>query len=304
MNKITILTTTSSFSSPIDSDRFEVVHNPLGRRLSEEDVVSLLENHQPAGIIAGIEPLTERALKASKNLKVISRCGIGLDSVDLKAAELLGIEVLNTPDEPTDAVAELTIALSLSVLRKIPELDHGVREGNWKGQKGFLLKGKTVGIIGCGRIGSRVAFLFKAFGCSPVGYDPYVKEHEIIEMRDLDSIIRDSDILTLHIPLNDNTRNIISRERILEMKSGAVLINTARGGLVDEGALYESLSEGRLAGAGMDCFGVEPYHGKLTELDNVVLTPHMGSSTYETRKKMEEKAVENLIKGLTEAGLI
>lgn len=303
-NKITILTTTSTFSAPMENEMLEVIYNPYGRRLTEDEVYFLVKKYKPAGIIAGIEPITEGVMKASGNLKVISRCGIGMDSVDLKTASKLGISVLNTPDEPTDAVAELTVALILSVLRNIAGLDKRVRAGKWKGAKGSLLKGKTVGIIGCGRIGSRVGTILNVFGCPLIGYDPYVKNHELMEMKDMADLIRESDIFSLHIPLTDETRCIISKERIRMMKPSSVLINTARGGLIDEEELYESLLSGRLKGAGLDCFSHEPYSGKLKELDNVVLTPHMGSSTYETRKLMEEKALENLKNELIKKGLL
>ena len=299
-----ILVTTSSFSIRDFDDDMNVVFNPYGRRLSENEVLGLIEKYQPTGMIAGVEPLSRKVLSAAKNLKVISRCGVGLDSVDLEAAVELGIKVVNTPDAPTRAVAELTIGLILSILRKIPQLDAKIRKGGWKGPKGNLLMGKTVGIVGCGRIGTTVAEICKAFGCEVIGYDRFIKNHMSINLVDLDELLGTSDIITLHIPMTKDNENLISEECIKKVKRGAVIINASRGGLIDEDALFDALSDGRLSGAAIDCFVEEPYSGKLSELDNVVLSPHMGSSTHETRRVMEQEAFNNLIKALINLELI
>ena len=235
---------------------------------------------------------------------VISRVGIGLDSVDLEAAKEFGIRVLNTPDAPTQAVAEFTIGMIMAVLRKIRQLDLAVRQGKGKGDSGVLMAGKTLGIIGCGRIGSRVAKICEAIGCKTIGYDPYIKAHGQIEIVELKELIEKSDIVTLHVPRTPETENIISKEEIAGMKKGAVLINISRGGLIDEDALYDALKDGKLYGAALDCFAQEPYTGKLTELDNIVLSSHMGSSTVETRAEMETQAIENLRKEFKNIGLI
>lgn len=299
-----ILTTTSTFCAGGFDERLRVIHNPYGRRLTEGEITSLVKEYNPVGIVAGVEPLTRKVMESSENLRIISRVGTGLDSVDLIAAGELGISVLNTPDAPTEAVAELTLGMILSVLRKIPLLDRNVRNSIWKGPNGLLLKGKTVGIIGCGRIGSRLAELLKPFDCVLMGFDPAVQNHELIEMVSLDALIETSDIVTLHIPLNSNTKNILSAARIKSFKKGAVLVNVSRGNLVDESALLESLEKGHLFGAALDCFADEPYNGPLLELDNVILSPHMGSSTSETREKMERNAVENLMAELKHLRLI
>ena len=299
-----ILITTSSFSI-MDFDRsLNVIFNPYGRRLTEDEVLALIKEYQPVGMIAGVEPISKKVLDAAENLKVISRCGIGMDSVDLKVAGELGIKVINTPDAPAQAVAELTLGLMLAVLRKIPQQDTGIRKGNWKGPKGRLLSGKTIGIVGCGRIGSKVAFICSAFGCRCLGYDPLINIHPLIEITEFSKLLEFSDIVTLHIPLTDKNRGLISENQIENMKNKAILINAARGGLVDEEALYNALSNGKLTGAGLDCFKEEPYNGRLIELDNIVLSPHMGSSTVETRKIMEQQSVDNLINTLAELELI
>jgi D-3-phosphoglycerate dehydrogenase len=255
-------------------------------------------------MIAGVEPLTGKVLGKANNLKVISRCGVGLDTVDMEAARRLGIRVVNTPDAPTQAVAELTIGLILAVLRKIPQLDAGIRRGGWKGSKGNLLSGKTVGIIGCGRIGSRVAELCSSFGCEIIGHDRFMESHPSINLVGFEELLESSDIITLHIPLTNENMNLISKECIAKMRTGALIINASRGGLIDEEALFEALDQGKLSGAAVDCFVKEPYYGRLAELDNAVLSPHMGSSTHETRKVMEQEAFNNLIKELVNLELI
>ncbi len=299
-----ILTTTSSFSAGGFDTCLEVINNPYGRRLTENEVTSLIKEYQPIGIIAGVEPLTRRVLMNAVNLRVISRCGIGLDSVDIEAADELGISVLNTPDAPTEAVAELTLGMILSVLRKIPLLDRNLRNKIWKGPNGILLQGKTIGIIGCGRIGSRLAELLKPFNCILQGYDPALGSHELMDLVSLDVLLESSDIISLHIPLKSGTRNLISSEKIKMLKKGAVVINISRGNLLDEYALYEALKSGDLNGAALDCFADEPYTGPLVDLENVVLSPHMGSSTVETREKMEKNAVDNLMSELFRLKLI
>lgn len=293
--KITVLTTTSSFSAGGFDERIKVIHNPYGRRLTENEVMEFIKENDPIGIIAGIEPLTRKVLSSAVNLKVISRCGIGLDSVDLEAADELGISVLNTPDAPTEAVAELTMGMILASIRNIPMLDRNIRRGLWKGPNGLLIKNRTIGIIGCGRIGSRLAELLVPYGCRVIGYDPMINFHENIEMTELPNLIDSSDIITLHIPLTESSKNILSGDTIRRMKKGAIIINLSRGGLIDEQTLFEELSNGHLFAAALDCFTEEPYIGNLLDLENVVLTPHMGSSTIETRSIMESRAVENLM---------
>ncbi len=293
--KSTILITTSSFSTYGFDENLHIVLNPYERRLSEAEIKELIQIHQPIGMIAGVEPITRDVLETAINLKAISRCGIGLDSIDLTAAKELGISVLNTPDAPKEAVAELALGMILSVLRNIPKLDRNIRNSIWKGPKGLLLNGKTIGIIGCGRIGSRLAELLKPFNCVLTGYDSALKTHDSISMMNLDDLIKSADIITLHVPLTAETKNILSDDRIKSLKKDAVIINAARGGLVDEKALYEELKNGHLYGAALDCFEEEPYSGPLKDLENVILIPHMGSSTYETRKIMETNAVKNLI---------
>lgn len=307
-----VLTTTSSFAQEDPRPRellaaagLEVRSNPHGRKLTEAEVAALLAEHRPTALFAGVEPLTAKVLDGARShLKVISRCGVGLESVDLAAAERLGIPVLSTPDAPSPAVAELAVGLMLSVLRQIPAADRGVRAGKWKALQGRLLGDKTVGVVGLGRIGGRVARVCAAFGARVLGCDERPCAVPGVENAGLDALVTQSDVVTLHLPLTDATRGLFGAERLSRMKKGAVLINVSRGGLVDEAALLEALKSGRLGGAGLDVFEKEPYDGPLRELEQVVLTAHMGSAAKECRARMELEAAENAVASLRRLGVI
>lgn len=303
-----ILVTTSSFADQnpdllarLHARGLEVIINPFGRKLSEGEVTELLQKYRPVGMIAGVEPLTRNVLGGADGLRVISRVGIGLDSVDLAAARELGIAVTNTPDAPTVPVAELTLGLILSLLRCIPASDAGIRRGEWSRPMGQLLLGKTVGVVGCGRIGTRVAKFLSAFGCRLLGYDPMVQSSDLLELVSLDDLLSASDIVTLHLPYMEKTHHLLDSSRLRAMKQGALVVNAARGGLIDEEALLASLQDGHLAGAALDCFENEPYAGPLKELGNVILTGHIGSYAKEGRVIMEEQAVDNLLLELSKA---
>ncbi len=309
MERMNILISTSSFAeydkSILDDipEEFNVILNPYKKTLNEAETGELLVQYEVNGLIAGVEPLTMEVLTAANALKVISRCGAGLDNVDLKAAAKLGIKVFNTPDAPTNAVAELTLGLILNCLRKISFSDRGIRKGTWRKTMGNLLQGRVVGIIGFGRIGKTVGNLVRAFGAKVI-YNDLVKDSEFDWARcvKLDELLRSADIISLHVPLVDTVDTndyFINAKKISLMKEGAILINTSRGSLVDEDALYDTLDAGKLASAGFDVFEKEPYSGKLTELDNVLLTCHIGSYAIESRILMERQALENLLKGLS-----
>lgn len=299
MNKVLI--TTSSFGKEdttclkkLDEAGYEIILNPYKRKLTESEVGELIKNHQPIGMIAGVEPLTRNVLKMAKNLKVISRCGIGLDSVDLKAADNLGIVVTNTPEAPMIPVAELTLGLILALLRQLHVTDAGIRCGKWERPMGLLLHGKKMGIVGCGRIGTYLAKLLANFDCKLLGCDPYINHHEFCRMAPLNELLAQSDIVSLHIPYSKKNHHLIAAEQLNTMKKGAILVNAARGGLVDEKTLFDFLKSGHLWGAALDCYEDEPYQGKLKELPNVLLSSHIGSYAKEGRIMMEEQAVDNL----------
>ena len=301
----TILITTSSFGqqepeliNKLERVGLQVVLNPFKRKLTEVEVTTLIEEHQPVGIIAGVEPLTRQVFKKAPNLKVISRCGIGMDAVDLDAATELKVIVTNTPDAPTIPVAELTLCLLLTLLRKVHLSDASIREGGWQRPMGSLLHDKTVGLIDCGRIGSYVTKLLTAFGCVVKGCDPACKNDEKICLTESDYRPARADIVSLHVPYSEETHHFMNRRRIQAMKSGAYLVNTARGGLVDEDALLEALQSGHLSGAAIDSFEQEPYTGPLKDLPAVLLTAHIGSYAREGRIMMERHAVDNLLQNL------
>ncbi len=300
-----VLISTSSFnldtSEKLNALRkcgIEIVLNPYGRRLTESEIIELLDE-DVVGMIAGVEPLTRRVLSAAKGLKVISRCGIGLDNVDLGAASELSIAVENTPGAPVVAVTELTVAIILDLLRKVTQSDHEIRQGKWNKLMGRLLAAQTIGIIGYGRIGKRVSQILRLFGSNVVVYDKQEVSLEAdIEFLPFDEVLSRADVVSLHIPFEPETHHIIDREKLMLMKKGAFLVNTARGGLIDEKALYDVLSKGHLAGAGLDTFEKEPYIGPLASLPQVVLTAHMGSYAREAREQMEADAVNNLVRSL------
>ena len=276
---------------------YEIINNPYGRKLTEAEVIELATNCH--GIVAGVEPLTARVMNALPYLKCISRVGVGMDNVDLAYAKRKGIVVVNTPDGPTRGVAELTLAVTFSLLRKIPQADADLKNKKWKKQIGHLISNKKVGIIGLGRIGRMVAELFRGINNPVIGCDmlpdySWAREKGV-QIKNFDEVIEQSDILTLHVPGNKDNKPVIGDKEIEKMKVGAFLINTARGGVVEEEALYWALKKEKLAGAAVDVFSREPYEGNLCELENVVLTPHLGSYAAECKLQMEIDAVKNLI---------
>lgn len=300
-NKIAI--TTTSFGEydemPLNllkENGFETALNLYGRKLNKEEVIELCRD--AVGIVAGTETLDADVLKELTTIKVISRVGTGLDNVDLKVAKASGIKVFNTPDSPTLSVAELTVGLILDLLRMFSRMDKELRMGKWEKRMGNLLYGKNVGIVGFGRIGRKVAVLLKPFGCEIAYTDPYVDDGLLgLKKLSLEQLLSWADIISLHLSIKDNKPLITEKELNLTRK-GAFLVNVSRGGVVDERALYETLKCGHLSGVALDVFEQEPYKGPLRELDNVILTPHIGSYAKESRIDMERKAVENLLVGL------
>jgi D-3-phosphoglycerate dehydrogenase len=302
MKKIAI--TTTSFGryenrhlELLKENRLEVILNPHGRKLKKDEVVELCS--EAAGIIAGTEILDTDVMENLPNLRVISRCGTGLDNVDLNAAKRLGIRVFNTPDAPILAVAELTVGLILNLLRKVNQMDTTIKSGKWEKLMGNLLYGKKVGIIGFGRIGQKVAELLSTFGVDLAYYDIETKSCKVnCSEKKFDEVLNWADIITLHLSPPKGSSPVIGSKEIKMMKKGSWLINVSRGGMIDENALYNFLKEGYLSGAALDVFEHEPYTGTLKELNNVILTPHIGSYAKEARIEMERQSVENLLRGL------
>lgn len=304
-----ILISTSSFNldnfselSVIRSSGIEVKLNPFKTRLTEDQVIELL-GAESVGLIAGLESLNSRVLRSATALKVIARVGTGLDSVDLGEAAKLGIKVLNTPDAPTSAVAELTLGHILGLLRNIAKSDRQIRDNKWQGQMGTLLETKTVGVVGFGRIGQRVAKLVASFGAKVIVSDPYTDTTEY-ENCALDELCQRVDVLTLHLPYVEKTHNLIGSRQFQLMKKGSFVINVSRGGLIDEIALLQALESEHIAGAALDCFEQEPYFGPLSKLKNVQMTAHMGTYARETRDQMEREASLLLVKALREMKIV
>lgn len=302
-----VLISTSSFgrvsTEPLERlERAGLGHtlNPYGRRLEPAETRDLLCGK--VGVIAGTELLDREILAAANDLEVISRVGVGLENIDLAAAEELGIRVLNTPEPPARAVAELALAGILALLRHLQTADETVRSGRWEKPMGRLLSGSTVGIIGTGRAGRALAGLLAPFGCRLLANDlepgaSWALENGV-EYTALDNLLAASDVVSVHVPLTEQTRRLLDHEALGRMKPTAILVNCARGGLVDEAALAENLKSGRLAGAYLDVFETEPYQGDLIKMQNTLLSPHIGSYASECRLQMELEAVENLVRSL------
>ena len=284
----------------LEANGYEVVKNPFGRKLTKEETINL--GKDCVGIVAGVETLDSLVIDSLPNLKCISRVGVGMDSVDILYAENKGITVLNTPNGPTRAVAELTLGLTLSLLRKIPNAHYDLRNRIWKKQTGNLLYEKKVGVLGLGRIGRMVAEMFRSLGNPVVGYDLYPNlewaKKNNVEIHSLEQLMNQCDIITIHIPGNSDGSTVLNQEELSYLKDGAFLVNVSRGGVINEDALYEILTNGKLSAAALDVFSNEPYSGKFCDLDNVILTPHIGSYAKEGKLKMEVDAVMNLINAL------
>jgi D-3-phosphoglycerate dehydrogenase / 2-oxoglutarate reductase len=299
-----VLITTAPFAEKnreplelLEREGYSYLVNPFGRRITEEDYLTLIP--EVDALVAGTEPITARVMAAAPRLKVISRVGIGLDNVDLIEARARGIAVSYTPDAPSPAVAELTLGLMLSLLRGIHTANPGAHAGKWQRIMGRRLAQVTVGIIGVGRIGGRVVNLLRSFGGRMLAHDIAPdRSIEGVEWVGLPELLAQADVISIHVPLTAHTLGLIGEAELAAMKRDAVLINTARGGIVDEAALAGALRARRIAGAAIDVFRVEPYSGELCGLDNCLLTSHMGSMSEDCRYTMEREAVTNAIRFL------
>lgn len=307
-SKYKVLITSTSFfkAGPVPLQQLkefncEIIENPYGRPLKEDELIPLLVDVD--GVIAGLDEFGEKVLKSSKRLKVISRYGVGIDNIDMEAAKRLGIFVINTPDVNTQAVADLTFGLILSVSRKIPQSHQSTRKGRWERFIGREVYGKRLGIIGLGRIGKAVANRAKGFEMEIIAYDVQRDESfaETLEIKflPLDELLMEADFVTLHCGLNPQTKGLIGPRELGLMKETAYLINTARGELVNERALYEALKEGKIAGAGLDVYEQEPpLESPLLSLENAVTTGHIAAYTDEAIKEMALASVKNLLSAL------
>ena len=284
------------------------VEADMKTELSENEISSIIGDYEGLIVRSGVQ-VTSKIIEAGKKLKVIGRAGVGVDNIDVASATNSGIVVMNTPFGNVNSAAEHTIAMMLTLSRHIHKAHYSMKNKLWerKNFQGNELRGKSIGIIGLGNVGKIVARIMQGFECVIYGYDPFVSEAAAKEMGvnpvELDFLIRNSDYITLHVPLNDKTKNMIDKKEFDAMKKGVKIINVGRGGLVNEEALYESLISGKVSGAAIDVWENEPTKDyKLAMLDNVLATPHLGASTEEAQKSVAvdiaKQVVEYLTKGI------
>ena len=285
----------------LEAANIEYVINPIGRKLKENELADMISDYDV--LIAGTEPITDQVMGRGKRLKLISRVGIGLDSVDLVAAKRRGIQVSYTPDAPAPAVAELTVGLMLSLLRSVHVANAELHRGVWNRHFGRRVSEVTIGVIGVGRIGRRVLTRLSGFGTprvlvNDVRPDPKLVPELKLEWVDKEEIYKHADVITVHVPRTAHTMNMIRAEQIALMKPDALLINTSRGGIINEQDLADALCAGRLGGAAVDVFEHEPYSGPLAEIERCLLTAHMGSMSVDCRTRMEIEATEEAVRFL------
>jgi len=301
-----VLITTVPFgdknSKPIDlleKNLVNYVINPFNKKLTEDELITLVKDIDV--IIAGTEKISSKVMASAPNLKFISRVGIGLDSVDLVEARNRNIKVSYTPDAPSPAVAELTIGLMISLLRSIHVVNSKMHCGNWERIFGKRLSELTIGIIGMGRIGNLVLEKLSSFNCKKVLLNDLkenatVSTQSNIQWTDKQTIYKMADLITLHLPLTKDTKNMITKKELSLMKSDACIINTSRGGIINEDDLYNKLINNPNFSAAIDVFNLEPYNGPLREINRCLLTSHMGSMSVDCRSKMEIEATEEAIR--------
>ncbi|NLN06833.1 MAG: phosphoglycerate dehydrogenase [Firmicutes bacterium] len=278
--------------------------------LTPQELIEVIPEYD-ALVVRSSTKVTREVLEAGKNLKVVGRAGVGIDNIDVDAATELGIIVLNAPEGNTISAAEHAIAMMTSLARNIPAANSSVKAGEWKRGKfmGVELYHKTLGVIGMGRIGSEVIKRAKAMGMHILAYDPYISDERATKLGvtvvPLEEIYRKSDFITIHTPMTKATRHMIGAEEIAMMKDGVRIINCARGGLIDEKALYEALKSGKVAGAALDVFEEEPaVNNPLVQLPNVIVTPHLGASTQEAQVNVAVQVADQVLKALQNEPLV
>jgi len=295
------------FRSRLESEGVEIINANVRERLNEDELLSIVGTID--GAICGDDQFTERVLRAaSPRLKVISKWGTGIDSIDTRAALELGIQVYNTPDAFTDPVADTALGYTLCFARRLLRMDQDIRRGLWLKPDAVALRECTLGIVGIGNIGKAVARRARAFGMTVIGTDPVPPSASFLEetgmrMVSLRAVLEESDFVSLHCDLNSTSFHLISRPELALMRSSAYLINTARGSVIDEPALVDALREGCIAGAALDVFEVEPLtdDNPLRALHNCLLAPHNANNSLDARRRVHESTIANLLKGLHEA---
>jgi D-3-phosphoglycerate dehydrogenase len=287
--------------SKLEQAGYTVVLSPAGRFPTEGELTQLLPDC--VGLLAGVEPVTAKVLESAQFLRVISRNGSGLDNIDLDAAKKLNIKVCRAEGANARGVAELTIALILSLTRAIPATDARLKQGEWKRKNGIELQGRTLGLVGCGRIGQEVARLALAFDMRVLAYDPVqtglFSPSLLFRYGSLDDVLSQSDIVSLHCPPLSDGRPLVCADTIRKMKRGVYIINTARGTLLQEDDVLEAIKRGHIAGLAADAFRAEPPEElELFRHENVIATPHIGGFTKESVDRAMESAVDNLLANL------
>jgi len=279
----------------LEREGCDVVNSPYDRPLTETEMLDLVGGVH--GAVVGVDEVTTRVILGATDLKVIAKHGVGVDNIDLAAATAAGVVVTNTPEANKVAVAELTIALMLALARRLIKQHQVVSGGGWARQMGTELAGKTLGLIGCGRIGHEVAKRVRVLEMEVVFYDQYALEVSGARQVSLDELLTRSDYVSVHVPHTPETHHILDAEAFAKMKDGVYVINTARGGTVDETALYEAIVAGKVAGAALDVRPKEPPlpDDPLNTLENVILTPHAGATTREAVLRMAKTATESLL---------
>lgn len=291
----------AGLSALTDAPGFDVVP-----ATSREDLERALRGSD-ALVVRSATKVDEALLEMAPSLRVVARAGVGVDNIDLDAATRRGIAVFNAPNANTTAAAELTVALILAALRHIADADRSIREGRWDRAafKGAELAGRRLGLVGAGRIGREVAARCRAFEMTVLACDPYLSESDEVELCALERVLAESDVVSLHVPLNDETRHLIDADRLAQMRRGSYLVNVSRGGVIDEEALVDALESGHLAGAALDVFENEPLPAAspLLRAPNLVLTPHLGASTGEAQARVASEVAETVRRALTEGDL-
>lgn len=286
----------------LEKAEIEYLINPFKKKLTEDQLAEIIPDFD--ALIAGTEPITEKVLNRAVSLKLISRVGIGLDSVDLIAAQKRKIKVSYTPDAPSHAVAELTLGLMLTLLRAVHVSNSQMHKGKWHRFYGKRLGKVTIGIIGVGRIGTGVLKRLKGFDTSKILVNDIEPNHDLdseykLEWSSKEQIVKEADIISIHVPLTHLTKNLITEKDLYSMKSDTIIINTSRGGIVNERDLYEVMQSGHLTGAAIDVFEKEPYDGPLKDIERCLLTAHMGSMSVDCRTRMEIESTEDTIRFFT-----
>lgn len=269
---------------------FEVKKNPFGRRLTKEEIIEFLQ--EADGILAGLEPLDEEVLAHAPDLKVIARIGVGMDNVDQEAVRRHGIKLSNTPEGPTNAVAEMTLTALLGILHNLVPANQDVHNGVWKKRLGQSISSVKIMIIGYGHIGQAVSKLFESMGARVLIYDKY---NPAVSTISLEEGLKTADVISLHA---SGKEEILGGEEISKMRDGVIILNSARGALINEEALYNALRSGKVSAFWGDALWQEPYNGRICECENAVLTPHICTYTSTCRESMEMQAVENLLRDL------